>query len=85
MKTVADEALLVFEDATRAMIAASELQGDFGEETQKLGLPTPELRTGIHHGAVTRSHDGDVFGEAVNLASKIHTGAEPGQVVLSAA
>jgi class 3 adenylate cyclase len=85
VKTVADEALLVFDDTTRAVRAAAELRGDFQEETKRLGLPTPDLRTGLHCGTVTLSHDGDVFGDAVNLASKIHTSAEPGQVVLSAA
>jgi class 3 adenylate cyclase len=85
VKTVADEALLVFDEPSGALKAASNFPREMDEEAGELGLPPLQFRIGIHLGEVTVSHDGDVFGDAVNLASKIQRSAEPGQVVLSAA
>jgi len=83
VKSVADEVVLEFQNARDAVRAASELEEEIREEADKADLPTPELRTGIHCGEVTRSPDGDLFGDTVNIASKIHTSTEPGQIVLS--
>jgi tetratricopeptide (TPR) repeat protein len=48
-----------------------------------LALPEGRLRTGIHFGLVARRRDGDLFGDAVNVASRLGGIAEPGQIVLS--
>jgi class 3 adenylate cyclase len=49
-----------------------------------LGEPNfPELRTGLCHGPVV-DRRGDVFGAAVNLASRIAEAAEPGEVLATA-
>ncbi|MFC1574724.1 adenylate/guanylate cyclase domain-containing protein [Gemmatimonadota bacterium] len=85
VKTNADEVMLEFKDPTNAVRAASELRDEFHEAARKLDLPTPDICTGIHVGEVTRSSEGDLFGDAVNIASRVHGVAEPGQVVLSAA
>jgi class 3 adenylate cyclase len=42
-----------------------------------------QLRIGVHLGEVTRSGS-DVFGDGVNIASRIEAVAEPGTIVASA-
>ena len=37
----------------------------------------------LHSGDVARGHDGDLFGDAVNIASRLQGEAEPGQIPLS--
>ena len=71
--------------ADHSSLTCPELEDEFHEGARKLDLPLPELRTGIHFGEVTRSHDGDLFGQAVNIASRLQGVAEPGQIVLSQA
>ncbi len=85
VKTVADEVVLEFKDVQNAVMAASDLLDEFHESAEKLDMPTPELRTGVHFGEVTRAQDGDLFGDTVNIASRLQGIAEPGQIVLSAA
>ncbi|MFC1574702.1 adenylate/guanylate cyclase domain-containing protein [Gemmatimonadota bacterium] len=83
VKAVADEVMLEFRDPSDAVRGASQLQEEFHEAAGKLDLPTPDICTGIHFGSVTRSSDGDLFGDTVNIASRVQGVAEPGQVVLS--
>ena len=52
---------------------------------QSLWLPEGVLRIGIRRGLIARRKDGDMFGDAVNVASRLEGIAEPGQVVVSAA
>jgi class 3 adenylate cyclase len=85
VKTVADEVMLEFKRAQRAVDAARELQDEFHEAARKLDLPTPELSTGTHYGEVVRSDDGDLIGDTVNIASRVQGVAAPGQIVLSQA
>jgi class 3 adenylate cyclase len=85
VKAVADEVMLEFQAPLHAVRAASQLQGEFTEAVRMLDLPVPDIRTGIHQGEAIRSGEGDLFGDAVNIASRVHGTAEPGQVVLSAA
>ena len=83
VKTVADEVLLEFRKPQKAVHAARELQDEFHEAARKLDVPTPELCTGIHYGEVTSAHDGDVFGDTVNIASRLQGIADGGQIVVS--
>ena len=85
VRTVADEVLLEFANPHHAVHAARELQGEFHEAASREALPTPELRAGVHWGYVTRSEDGDLLGDTVNIASRIHGLAGAGQIVLSSA
>lgn len=85
VKAVADEVMLEFEDAIDAVRAATELHDEFKEAAGRLGLPEADICTGIHYGKVKSSRDGDLFGAAVNVASRVQGLAEAGQTVVSGA
>ena len=83
LKTVTDEVWFEFPESPHAVDAARELQHRFHQNARKLSLPTPGLCSGIHRGEVTRSRNGDLFGDTVTIASEVKGIAEAGQIVVS--
>jgi class 3 adenylate cyclase len=83
VKTIGDEAMLVFATADGAAATANDIQ------TRMTGLPATAgvrvaFRIGMHSGqAIER--DGDVFGDSVNVAARMVAFAKRGQVMLSEA
>ncbi|HEV3000530.1 MAG TPA: adenylate cyclase regulatory domain-containing protein [Solirubrobacteraceae bacterium] len=76
VKTIGDAVMLACADAGKLVEAAIELNDAVAAE----GDEFPELRTGIALGlAVER--DGDLYGHAVNLASRVTGIARPGSVL----
>lgn len=78
IKTMGDSFLVEFEsalDATSCAIEIQRLLHDFNQSTP--GDWRISLRIGIHLGDVVHS-EGDVFGDAVNIASRIRPLSEPG-------
>ncbi|HEY7472179.1 MAG TPA: adenylate/guanylate cyclase domain-containing protein, partial [Gemmatimonadota bacterium] len=47
------------------------------------GLGANELRIGVHVGDVATTDDGDLYGDGVNVASRIQAAADPGEVWVS--
>lgn len=83
VKTVGDTGIIEFTNALDAVNCAVEAQELLGKEK----LPTingkeMKIRIGLHLGDVTHQN-GDVLGEAVNIASRIEILAEPGGVCIS--
>ena len=76
LKEMGDGILASFDSVSMAVNCARELQKAVKEEG---GF---ELRIGIHLGEVTKS-GGDVFGDGVNIASRIQGVAEPGTIAVS--
>ena len=74
-KLMGDGALAEFETATSAINAASAI-------LQKLRGDSISLRGGIHAGDVTVDGD-DLFGEAVNVASRLQSSAQPDACLVS--
>jgi len=82
VKLLGDAVLTVFDSADGAVRAAVGLRDAFlqSPEVQAAGV---SVRIGLHLGDVAESVDGDIYGDAVNAASRIEGMAEAGQVVIS--
>jgi class 3 adenylate cyclase len=81
VKTIGDEAMVVFPSADLAAEAAGELQGRISEEAS-VGTQPMALRIGFHYGPALES-EGDVFGDSVNLAARLVGFAQRAQVITS--
>ncbi len=77
-KDLGDGALCSFGSALDAVKSAIAIQQQLNKEIDS------KIRIGIHSGDVT-FQDGDVFGDGVNIASRIQSEAAPGGICLSEA
>ena len=82
IKSTGDGFLVEFESALGALECAVEIQRRMRERNSKKPRMPLELRIGIHVGDVEES-GGDIFGDAVNVASRIVPLADPGGICLS--
>lgn len=76
LKQVGDGSLCSFDSAVNAVLCAQEIQRCFMMNDEL------KLRIGIHIGDVVVA-SGDIFGDGVNVASRIQNEAEPGGIVVS--
>lgn len=76
VKTVGDEVLYVVDDPAAAAEISLGLLDAVGESDS-----LPELRIGMALGSVL-TRFGDVYGEVVNIASRLTTHAKPGRVLI---
>ena len=76
LKEMGDGVLASFPSASEAVACARSIQREVGGD----GRYT--VRIGIHLGEIVQAN-GDVFGDGVNLASRIHGEAEPGGIAVS--
>jgi len=74
IKSIGDELMCAFPEASAALRAASEMQ-----LTQADAEPELSLRIGFHAGD-TIERDGDLFGDTVNVAARVVALANPGQI-----
>ena len=82
VKTIGDEAMLVFPTADQAAGAAAEIQTKISKLARSDDMHLA-FRIGFHAGnAIER--DGDVFGDSVNIAARMVALAKGGQIILSA-
>ena len=76
VKNYGDGSLCLFSSVLDAVRCAQRLQEELTQE------PIVPLRIGLHIGDVTY-RDGDVYGDAINLASRIESFGIPGSILLS--
>lgn len=79
VKTIGDAVMAVFDNTDDAAAAAAEMQ----IRVDRLGPPAGVrlgVRVGFHFGPVV-PRDGDVFGDTVNLASRLCDLASKGQII----
>ena len=82
VKTIGDAFLLEFASALDATTCAIEVQRAVRKRNQIRRRDPIQLRIGIHVGDLV-SVSGDIFGDAVNIASRIEPMAEPGGICIS--
>jgi class 3 adenylate cyclase len=84
VKTIGDALLVTFDSATDAVLAGLEIQAAVAAQNAATADDTLKLRIAVATGEVM-VEAGDVYGETVNLASRLQGVASPGDVVVSAA
>jgi class 3 adenylate cyclase len=86
VKTIGDAFLVTFESPTEAVICGVKIQDVLREYNKdKSASDKIEIRIAINSGEVTISDDGDIFGDAVNITSRLESIAEPGEVFFTEA
>lgn len=83
VKTLGDGAMLEFASAVEAVTAAIEIQENMALMNERLAQEEPTLlRIGAHIGDVVEEAD-DLFGNAVNIASRVLGMAKPGGICIT--
>ncbi|MGH7570227.1 MAG: adenylate/guanylate cyclase domain-containing protein [Gemmatimonadota bacterium] len=82
VKYTGDGVLARFSNVSAAVRAGHELLADFRSGSCDLGYPA-ELRIGIHMGEVVSSTEGDIHGDAVNVAARVQGVAPRGRIAVS--
>jgi len=82
VKSTGDGFLAEFPSALQAAECAVAIQQSLHERNREANIAPIELRIGVHLGDVEQRED-DIFGDAVNIASRVQPAAEEGGVALS--
>ena len=83
IKTIGDAVMASFEDHAEAIAASIEMQEAItGDNVDKPESHRISIRIGINHGlGIVKSND--VFGDVVNVASRVESAAAPEQILIS--
>ena len=78
VKTIGDEVMSRFTDEDRAVEAACAIQEHLEAQREPDGMPS--VRIGLHYGLAIEK-DGDIFGDAVNVAARVTSIAKGKQII----
>ena len=84
VKRTGDGSIIEFRSAVDAVRCAIEVQNGLIE--RNAGVPEDrriEFRVGVHVGDIVEESDGDVMGDAVNIAARLESICAPGAICLS--
>ena len=84
IKTIGDGVMCAFPDADAAALAACEMQMRIAQRPASRGKAKITIRIGFHYGNVLREGQ-DVFGDTVNIASRMATLATAGHISMTGA
>jgi class 3 adenylate cyclase len=83
IKTIGDAVMASFEDHAEAIAASIEMQEAItADNKDKTGAQRISIRIGINYGLGIVKSD-DVFGDVVNVASRVESAAAPEQILIS--
>src|SRR5216684_1331033 len=83
IKTVGDAFLVDFPSVVHAVQCAQQIQAQLhAHNTEKEKAEQIHVRIGIHSGDIIQ-REGDVFGDGVNIASRLQTLAKPDSICIS--
>jgi adenylate cyclase len=82
IKSTGDGSMVEFDSALRAVQCAIDIHQHLHERNSQPGVTPIRLRIGIHLGDVEERAN-DIFGDAVNIASRIEPLASPGGLCIS--
>jgi len=86
IKTTGDGMLVEFQSVTEALRCAVDFQRRMAQRNQDLSSSRSLLyRIGLNLGDVIVEEDGDIFGDGVNVASRLEALADPGGICISGA
>lgn len=80
VKTIGDEIMCRFSEADQAFTAASIIQDMLQKRPADQGIKI-NVRVGLHTGEVLIKEDGDLFGDAVNVAARVAAIARGSQIL----
>ena len=81
IKTIGDEVMCVFVDADSTIKAAYDIQETVSNDfTYGRAL---SIRIGAHFGPAILENDGDIYGDAVNVAARMAGIAKAGQIIIT--
>ena len=83
VKSTGDGVILVFQDAADGLEALRELHEAVSTRAHALELPELRLHSGLHWGDFVEMHDGDIYGQTVNLTARIADWAKAGEIGIS--
>lgn len=83
VKAMGDGALAEFSSTEMAARSAHALHRAFAEAAAEDSLAGGGLRVGVHVGDVAATDDGDLYGDGVNVASRLQSAAVTGEVWVS--
>src|SRR5690349_16898475 len=83
IKTIGDAFLVDFPSVVHAVQCAQQIQAQFkGHNAEKEQPEQIHVRIGVHSGDIVQQN-GDVFGDGVNVASRLQALAEPDTICIS--
>ncbi|MDA8244143.1 MAG: RDD family protein [Elusimicrobia bacterium] len=86
VKTIGDAFLVVFNSPTDAVICGMEIQAVLKAHNAEKAAPDKiEIRIAINAGEVAVHDDGDIYGDPVNITSRLESIAEAGEVFFTEA
>ena len=83
VKTTGDGFLMEFGSPVEAVQCALEMQQALAAQTEPDRPHTLQLRVGINLGDIIIEDDGDIYGDGVNIATRLEQMANPGAICVS--